>query len=433
MNSLQINTGRHTELLAFFDNLKEKLVSNIQMLALRPKLVSDVTSSFTGDFDFIIRKKDVYPALSLIYDFCKNSGVNFTLHQTYKNKRVFKFFTSASENRCITIELWTAVEFTQTGVTKSFASDAIFDAIDAKHVSATELLALIYITHLHHKKKNIFSEENIYRFAVFTKSLHNTENLLNNGETATLLQMIGDRELPLETANENALQLLRKIGLKTSNSLVKDSAYFLFRLNRKLFNLTKVVPVVGPDGVGKGSVSDQALAKLANWVSFRYKALYRIRKVYKARKLLIRNYNNKPDNMLDEQINHYILFTSFLTIRLLPLVKKEKRILLDRYFLDYLATPIRYLKEGANPRRIPFYGTMLRLTPTPNSMVFMACKTSSLAERKNELSDVSIDFLQHLYCEFILKKRIPVVLFLSTENEMEQSSGALIDFLNSSN
>lgn len=432
MKSLQEYIDHRAVLLDFFENLKGELASRIQILTLRPKLVSTIESNFEGDFDFIVRKRDVYDALFLIYDLCKKSGVNFTLHQAFKNKRVFKFFITDPEKKCITLELWTAIEFTENRRIKSFTADSIFDSIESKTASAPELLALIYITHLHHKKKNAFSDENIYRFGVFTAHLHSAESLLGTNKIVSLLEAIGNRELSLEAANGRALRVLYKAGLKTSNSLLKDMAYFLFRVQKKVLNLKKIVPVVGPDGAGKGTISDKALDELNNWTPFRYKELYRVRKLYKLRWMLIRNRGNRPFNHLDEQINHYILFTSYVTIRLLPFFRRRKRILLDRYFVDYLATPIRYLDHRVEPQKIKFYGLMMHFIPSPNSMVFMGCETDSLVERKNELPIVSIDFLQRLYCEFILRKRIPMVLFLSTENEIELSSEALRLFLNRS-
>lgn len=429
MKNLQDHIDRHVLLIDFFENLKEELTSKVQILALRPKLLSTIESNFDGDFDFIVKKEDVCNALLIIYERCKISGVNFTLQQTFKNKRIFKFFLSDPEERCITLELWTAVEFTENGSTKSFTTASIFDAIEKKTASVPELLTLIYITHLHHKKKNIFSDENVYRFDVFTETLQGSENSLGSGKIVSLLDTIGNQNLSIEAANEKALQILYGTGLKTSNSLLQGLAYFLYRVRKKVFNLKRIVPVVGPDGAGKGIISDTALPRLTNWVPFRYKELYRIRKLYKLRWVLIRNRGSQPFNQLDEQINHYILFTSFVTIRLLPFLKRGKRILLDRYFLDYLATPIRYLNHGEEPQKIKFYRSMLRFTPSPNAMVFMGCKTSSLAERKNELPVVSIEFLQRLYCEFMLTKKVPLVLFLSTENEIELSSEALYVFL----
>src|SRR5690606_848222 len=107
-------------------------------------------------------------------------------------------------------------------------------------------------------------------------------------EIALLLRAIGDRQISLADANRNALNILRRACLRSSNSLVKDTTFFLAGLQKKVFNLNGIVPVVGPDGVGKGSISDQAISQLGNWLPFRYKELYRLRKVYKLRKLLIK-------------------------------------------------------------------------------------------------------------------------------------------------
>lgn len=120
-------------------------------------------------------------------------------------------------------------------------------------------------------------------------------------------------------------------------------------------------------------------------------------------------------------------------MRFMVFFKPGKKILLDRYFMDFFAIPMRSLKEGHQPKKIKLYKTLLFLTPVPNYAVFLGCKDTSLISRKNELPIDAVSFLQKINCEFISKKKLPQTLFISTENKMEISSKVLHDYLKTIN
>lgn len=419
-------------LLDFFEDFKQEISdSKLAVVSLRPKHTPTFESHFTDDFDFMIKKRDFYSILNMIYELSKNMGVNFTLNQKKDIKKRFEFFINANKSPKLVLEFWTAIEYSIYNTKKVFTAESIFNKLKGSQISKPEILSFIYITHLFHKQKNIFSDENKFRFDYFLDYLANQETLLQNQSVFELLRGIQNESIPIGRANQKAIRQLEKIGLQNKRIPKISLKRFLYKVGNKLFVLNRVIPMLGPDGVGKGSVAHNTLnsVDLKNIDFFPFKWLYRVKFLYPLRLLFLANKKNAPKNKLDERLGYYVFFTAVLILPMVLLRRRKKKLLMDRYFIDYYGRPIRYLKNHQKPGRLKFYDILLKLTPKPNQMVFLGCKDSSLIERKNELPLMSVDFLQGLNCEFIVKKKIPKVLFLSTENEIESTSPILNRYL----
>lgn len=415
------------KLISFYKKLIKELHIDFSLLLLRPKYIPSEEAYFKGDVDFLIKKEEFESIFKILYEKCKNEGINFIFIQKFTNKKKFHFFIKDQQSTSITIEFWTAIEFTKNNKLHIFEAENIFESIENKLLSKSEILVLIYITHLYHKQKDVFSQENQYRFKEFFIQLK--KNNSTEGEVVfQLLNKIKNEEITLLKANKQAIKLLSKAKIKYKKVVFPVFQLYRKALWNKIFHLHNTIPVVGPDGVGKGIVSEKSLTKLKNRTSFRFKDLYRMRIFYKH--IILRFFNPKDlkKNKLDEKLGYYIFIISSLSIYVLPIYLRGKKVLLDRYYLDYYATPIRYLKKEQKPKKLKGYNSILYLTPIPKKMIFMGCKNQSLVERKNELSQTAVDYLQNLYIEFILKKKIPETLFISTENKVEISAKAMKGF-----
>lgn len=428
MNENLQHKDEKQELISFFKELINTLKQDFSLLALRPKHLPSEAANFEGDFDFLIDEREFTKIFKLLYETCKNQGINFNFIQKFTNKKKFHFFINHRKRIAITLELWTAIEFTKNRKLYSFSARSIFKGLEVEEFAKAEVLSLVYITHLFHKHKNIFSEENKYRFQVFLKQLQQQQTSISKG-AIYLLENLKNEEIEIRNANEKAIGLLTEVGVKSKKEYFPIIKLYSKALWNKIFHLHRTVPVVGPDGVGKGIVSENTLQTSEKWTSFRFKDLYRMRIFYK--QIILRFFNPKDlrKNRLDEELGYYIFTIASLSIYILPIYLKGKNVLLDRYYLDYYATPIRYLEGNQKPKKLKGYPLLLFLTPVPKQMIFMGCKNESLQERKNELSQTAVDYLQKLYIEFILEKRIPEMLFISTENKVETSVKAMDDFL----
>lgn len=426
---MSLTPQNKNKLIFFCKVFLSDLQNQFSMMALRPKYLPDEEAYFLGDFDFLILREEFEAIFKQIYETCKNEGINFKLIQKFPNKKKFHFFIKDAFREAITVELWTSVEFTKNRKLYTFQAKSIFKTIRTNRLSKAETLFLIYLTHLHHKRKNIFSEENKYRFKFFLEAIEKQGTSQFQQEIIRTIQDVSDEKISLRRAKYRANRWLNASGVKSRAQVFSTFKHYRKAAFKKIFYLHRTVPVVGPDGAGKGIVSENALQTLPQWADFRFKDLYRMRVFYKHLVLRFFNPKNLRKNELDEKLGYYIFVLSSLSIYILPVYLRGKKVLLDRYFLDYYATPIRYLSEHQKPKKLKCFNLLLYLTPIPDRMIFMGCQTQSLMERKNELSETAINYLQNLYIEFILRKKIPEILFISTENEVEISVKAMRDFV----
>lgn len=304
----KINEKSHQYiLLSFFEKLKIKMSSQHQLLSLRPKLNLSEESNFEDDFDFIIRDEDFERILNVIYELCKVFGVNFSLDQRMLTKKLFRFFIDDLENEKITIELWTAISFTINGKKYLFKSESIFKTINENKITEIEALSLLYITHLFHRNKNIKSDENLFRFNFFFQKLVEENDLkFLNSAVHELLKSVNNNSVSLKDANKEAIVLLKGIGVKTCALNWSKIRNLHYRIRNKFINLKNYTPIIGPDGVGKGSVAELALKDSSNWDFFPFRLLYKIKFLYAFRLALIPKSKTEFRYVLDEKISHYI-------------------------------------------------------------------------------------------------------------------------------
>lgn len=419
-----MNSNYTEKLIKSLDELLYIIETKINLVSLRPKLDTEAYQKFEGDYDFLIPSNQVSTLLTTIYLYSKDNGINFKLSQTKATKKRFSFFIDDQKKKSIVWEFWTAIEYTDSGQRK-FLSENILAVIEKQPNLRETILCAIYITHLYHKDKDILTEENQFRFKHFL----NLVNGYDNGVT-TLLRSVFDNTVDLKTANGKAVRMLENLEIRSQSNGNNLSCFFR-KIIQRIFNLKHITPIVGPDGSGKGAVSKALFENTDSYISHRFKSLYRVRYFYKIRIKLFgkRRIENEPLNKLDEELNYYIFFMSSVIIRMIYRKKRKRKILMDRYFIDYYGSPIRYLKEKEKPKKMKFYNLIRFFTPIPYKMVFLSCRNATLHQRKNELTDNAIYFLEKVYMDFILKKNIPSVLFISTENSIELSQKTLTDFL----
>lgn len=413
------------KLMRLQEDLITLLKPDVEILSLRPKLTESGSDIYKGDFDYIVKEKDVLQLINVIYNYCKNNGINFILNQKPKNKRIFIFFIDDFKESSITLEFWTTIEFTGQKKKQNLSVENVFQVIGNGNISSDEVLSLLFILHLHHKNKDLFSDENMFRYSYFQNKMG--QGILGR-EIFSVFEKLKNNQLSITDANLWAVDKLAGLNIKNRSDVKGDFQFLRNRIRNKVLNLKKIIPLVGPDGVGKGSVSDQAIENLKGWSWFPFKLLYRVRFFYRLRLSFVSDWKKNPNNLNDEKIKGYIFFMAFFNVRMLALLKKNK-VLLDRYFMDYFASPIRYPRDGEEPQKIKFYRLFLKLTPVTNHIIFLGCADTSLMERKNELPLKSVACLQKLNCEYIIEKRVPSVLFLSTENPIETSSKVLYNYL----
>jgi len=412
-----------TRLMDYFES------NHLPIVLLRPKKIGRI-DCFEGDYDFLYSQDSFQEILSAIHGICKDEGIHFELNQKAMNKSVITLFVGQNSKK-IVFEFWTNVEITDGSRQRStqipaasiFNSKLIQDNREA-------LFCLIYITHLHHKNKDIKSDENVWRLELYSRSLEKkTDNL--SSRCVDLLNGLKDDRINLFEANSMALSLLNKHGILQKNGGVVHVQNVQRKILKKYkYAIKRVIPMIGPDGSGKGTIQQNALAQKENgFYIYRFKELYRVFPLYNIRYRFFKNYRSITVTELDESMLHFIYWMSMLSLPILLLRRRAGIIVMDRYFTDYFASPIRCLTESKEIKLIRFYRFYLSLTPTPHKMIILGCKDETLILRKNELENEAVRKIEELSYDFVCRKRVPSVLFLSTENPPDQTARVLNAFL----
>ena len=144
--------------------------NDMPVVLLRPKKFGKY-ESFEGDYDFLYRRDSIQKIISVIHALCKDEGVHFEVNQKAMAKCLITLFVEVNSEG-IVMEFWPHIELKsgKKDLKSLISSEAIFNS-KLMEANRPALLCLIYITHLYHKNKDIFTEENVWRFNEYRSSL----------------------------------------------------------------------------------------------------------------------------------------------------------------------------------------------------------------------------------------------------------------------
>jgi len=280
-------------------------------------------------------------------------------------------------------------------------------------VKPNDFSSFISIIHSKCKKNGIHFELNLKSprkkvFALF--HYYNGESFL-----ITAWSNVGTKKLGENKLSQN------KIVLSFLNSLRNCKK----NIARFLPSFAFFVPIIGPDGVGKGALQLSAVEKMpVGYEQVHFKSLYVIKYLYRFRLTFIKNWRSFSRDVADEKIGHYIFWVSLISLFILR-IRKKNLILLDRYFIDFFASPVRVESLGKLPRKILLIKFYVRIMPIPESLIVLGCKFETLVERKNELTKEGVEMLERITFSLITDREIPNILFISTEDSLHNTSNIL--------
>lgn len=392
---------------------------------LRPKVVARDTA-FDGDFDILYQPNYFADIISFIHSRCANEGVHFVVDQKPINKKIIFIFSPGLE-KYVTLEFWPYCELQVKSGHKWLRNRLTFKSIEhllyGKENGNSDnfvlFKSLIYLTHIHYKKKDLFHNEVQYRLRYFQDNLDEAAGTRTQIflEARHIYRDIINCTLDTENANIQALILLKKMGIKP----LSKAEDFFYRGTKKIartfrWKTAQVIPLVGPDGVGKGTIQRLLLESDNLNRQILFKSLFRVYPFYQVMQRLIPSSRHVSTNQRDERMVIFVLLMAFINFSLKQITRRSI-VLMDRYFPDYYTTPLRLPKQ--EPQRIKCYRLVMQLTPVPDKQVVLGCQFESLCARKNELSLKAVKSLNSVYFDFIATREVPETIFVSTENSPE--------------
>jgi thymidylate kinase len=232
-----------------------------------------------------------------------------------------------------------------------------------------------------------------------------------------------------ESTNYLALDFFTIMPNKITKSLEEKHNNHVY--NRRRLN---IIPIIGPDGVGKSTLLDELIPKLEEKVFFkrfkkvvRHSILYNIfhplNKNSVRKKIGKKSIKNQHDDM------HYLLciiggLTAYPYLILQSLFKK-KIVLLDRFFYDYFFENISLLNKPTNLRKN--WKFLLKIIPSTYFLIHLDAEAKTILSRKEELLEDDIIQYRKLSFSLYLEKPSVIYLYINTALEIEQCQNIVLD------
>jgi hypothetical protein len=389
---------------------------SLPWVLLRPRPIDDATA-FDGDFDFLIDARQFGGILDAVFAACRNEGVSFIVRRQSTFKRQIELL-DPSRGR-ITLELWPHAELRISAGHGHLTRAAIGYASyrDTPQNDRPSLLAALFIGHLHHKRKDPGADLVGIRIDHFLAQAQLAPELRD-----ALLNLKAGA-YSLDQAHACALAYIRARRIAVGSPSRVLAARMLQTARQALaWPTLRSIAVVGPDGSGKSALID-SVRKSPSGKRFRFQRFKRF-----FRRPLFYWRQSKPRNVRDEELLWLILPVAWVYFSLSRwLTGWRKPVILDRWFYDYFARPMR--SEHQPLQRIAAYGLCTALAPTPHRLVIATCSGATVRQRKTEMSEESIERLYTLYVDQVARARIPATLFCHTGISQDQSCRQMREFV----
>ena len=397
---------------------------NFPFAELRPKPLTPEVC-FSGDYDFLYDGKKKPELIREIVLFLKYKGASFVILRKNHQKLQVQVFDYASGQKII-LEFWSAAVISPSLGAFNYSSALSWHDLE-KFISSTNddyrinpnIRALVYITHLKARNKDLKKPENIARLKYFR------EHCLPEGPgyeplNEILLKLVEGRE-NLRDGNKKALDLLNKAG---SYRPVKAFFYTIGTKIRSTFSGTlspRLMTVVGPDGAGKTTILKKAITRNdRSLIYYKFKDLYR--KHNGLEKLIRRYYPDRSlkRNQIDERVAGIHFLWASIVFFFLRIFYFRKFIVLDRYFYDLLLTGIR--DENQKGHEVWWHKIGCFLAPRPRCLFILDVSYEIAKKRKDEISEENWDLIFNNYLKCYFLKPSKYLALCNTETTVEKSA-----------
>lgn len=384
---------------------------------IRPKALN-ISSLFTGDIDMLISPDAYLNFLLCVKNICRKDALSFYVERKKHSKLELSIFDLRS-NLEVKFDLWLYLDIRFARNKKYISWSTLVDKgeiIDNAGVYSLEknFAALFYVSHLHSKKKDLNNLEVKQRIKYFLETCPSDKvcSFLNNLNQTTYAEVY-HYFLDAFYYEKTSKSLSRKIIYNLRNALLFSGAC-----------------VVGPDGVGKGTIIDLLIDKTESKY-YRFKKIFRKSVLYVIQHRLFRDKKDSK-NVFDEKNRESLFWFSLLRGYLVIVLNLgRKRFVFDRYFYDLLIDGLR--SENIAIKRGDDLNSKLRLTPSLKTIIQLDAPAIVIRARKAELADDKVDALSCLYLECAAKSYPKEFLYLNTDQSLDKINIFLEKLINERN
>ncbi len=252
-------------------------------------------------------------------------------------------------------------------------------------------------------------------------SIH-TEIPLSDGRIAIIdLALLGQEDMPLLTSlihnetpdgqTEAALSRLPGVELHHAEHCEKQ-----------IPDGTQIIPVIGPDGVGKTTLITALQEKIAaNSHYYRFKKLFRGSMRYQLNHFLTQLREGKRYDKNQHNDQHGLKMMAIARRRYPRLIKQARQAkthyFSDRFFHDYIIENLRFEDKPATLRKQ--WQTLLDAAPNTHWFIQLDAPADVILSRKDELSAEDINTYRDACLKMYIHRPAPVFSFINTSHSLE--------------
>lgn len=414
----------------------------LPLILLRPREISE-DISYSGDYDFFIAPKHVNPLLQVMYQVAVETRSTFTVSRLQHGKIELSLYSRA-DNQYISLEIWNILSVkdpykkTLRYIFPQNLENIFVKQSDNSFNLPLEVESLYYLSHLYTGKKKLTTPLVEERILYYFQELKKVES-----KYFSLYQSLLDGSNDIkEVAHKANMELVARglLGISDNikayflESLIKASSTFN-RVKRWIFLCAHMIPVIGPDGVGKTSLIERTRQKSEPQIDFfRFKKTFRISPIYKLFFPILgkivqieAHQKEKPSKtQVDDRFGNFVIFNAFLLfpLRLIKYVFSKKMVFIDRYFHEYLLINARWESEKVRLRSD--WKFLLKFIPRTFSIIHLDAPTEVILLRKNELTENGIEAYRQSLYQVFLEKPFLVYTYINTDMPLEQCSDLVL-------
>lgn len=419
--------------------LERARMIKLPLISLRPKEISEDVS-YEGDYDYYLPPMYMNALFQIVFDLAVEEKTSFTINR-YKHGKAVIVLHNRSDNRSIFLEIWNMLSVKDPSrktiryiYPDQLASHIVFNDNNEASFSL-EIEALYYLSHLYTGGKKVSTPLVGYRISYYEAALSQTGSLY-----AQWYEELANGAIDIKTAAHLAnMELVEKgvLFLRHFVPVIQETktkiASSLNRLKRQWLRTFKMIPVVGPDGVGKTTFIETVLKKTTHKSGyFRFKKLFRSSPLYRIIfPILQRSLKKEVDykfigkTEVDDRYASIVFVNALLMFpfRLIFTIVTGRLMFIDRYFHDYLLTNIR-LNTGKTGLRAN-WKMLLHWIPQQYWFIHLDASTDVILSRKGELNSDGIASYRNDIFRAYLEKPFMIYTYLNTEIASEQCSNLI--------
>ncbi len=420
----------------FFINFLEKLKHNrVHMVSLRYKKIhKDV--AFSGDYDFIVSENSVDMILKTLFELAQNSSINFVINRAKFGKIKISIYNQTG-TKSIDLELWTHLEVKDDNtLSYIFYEDISSHIIIEKDYSCSlplEIEALYYLSHLKTKNKDLSKDEIQMRLKHYRDSLKNNYPQLFQYYTAVIDDISSIKKYASKANSllvEKEILFTRKDKMKLKQERIRRFKISKHRIYSQYLRAFKIIPVVGPDGVGKTtvieSIKEHSYSKVS---SYRFKNLFRHNIIYQISRYFLQNNLPKetPKNQYDDFYGELIIYIALIYFPFLAFrnLLSSKFLFTDRFFHDFIIKDTRFLDKEALLREN--WKALLKKVPNSFWFLHLDAPTKTILKRKQEMNQEAIDTYRYNIFTMYLQKPSIIYSYINTSLPLQNSTHVLME------